>query len=94
MVRLTYDPAKREQTLRERGLDFEDAPLVWNALSFTGVSMRPHSDEERFITVGPLRGKLVVVVWTERQNGRYILSMRRAGTNETKRYQKALEESG
>jgi uncharacterized DUF497 family protein len=27
-VRITYDPAKREKTLRERGLDFADAAEV------------------------------------------------------------------
>jgi uncharacterized DUF497 family protein len=26
---ITYDPAKRERTLRERGLDFEDAAAVF-----------------------------------------------------------------
>jgi uncharacterized DUF497 family protein len=34
-MRVTYDPEKREQTLRERGLDFEDAEVV-----FSGVSWR------------------------------------------------------
>ena len=27
-MQISYDPAKRERTLRERGLDFEDAPFV------------------------------------------------------------------
>jgi len=26
---ITYDPAKREWTLRERGLDFDEAPEVF-----------------------------------------------------------------
>jgi uncharacterized DUF497 family protein len=25
---ITYDPDKRERTLRDRGLDFDDAPIV------------------------------------------------------------------
>jgi len=28
-MRVTYDPEKRERTLRERGLDFEDAAIVF-----------------------------------------------------------------
>jgi uncharacterized DUF497 family protein len=28
-MRITYDPAKRQKTLDERGLDFEDAPAVF-----------------------------------------------------------------
>jgi uncharacterized protein len=31
-VRITYDPAKREQTLADRGLDFEDAEVVFGLL--------------------------------------------------------------
>jgi len=30
-MRVTYDPEKRERTLRERGLDFEDARIVFEA---------------------------------------------------------------
>lgn len=28
-MRISYDPAKRQRTLDERGLDFEDAPTVF-----------------------------------------------------------------
>jgi uncharacterized protein len=33
-MRVTYDPAKRDKTLADRGLDFEDAVLV-----FAGVTV-------------------------------------------------------
>lgn len=29
-MRVTYDPEKRERTFQERGLDFEDAELVFS----------------------------------------------------------------
>jgi uncharacterized DUF497 family protein len=34
-MRITFDPVKREWTLRERGLDFEDATAVFGGPSFT-----------------------------------------------------------
>jgi len=34
-MRITFDPAKRERTLRERGLDFHDASKVFAGLRFT-----------------------------------------------------------
>jgi len=34
-MKITYDPAKRQKTLEERGLDFEDAPLVFAGKHFT-----------------------------------------------------------
>jgi uncharacterized DUF497 family protein len=33
-MRVTYDPEKRERTLEDRGLDFEDAGIV-----FAGVTL-------------------------------------------------------
>jgi uncharacterized DUF497 family protein len=32
-MRVTYDPEKRERTLRERGLDFEDAAHVFSGMT-------------------------------------------------------------
>jgi len=32
-MRITFDPAKRERTLAERGLDFEDASLVFEGVT-------------------------------------------------------------
>ena len=43
-MRITFDPAKRDKTLAERGLDFADAALV-----FAGITLgsRRHSKEVR-----------------------------------------------
>lgn len=38
-MKITYDPAKREATLKDRGLDFEDAALV-----FAGVTADMETD--------------------------------------------------
>ena len=34
-MQITYDPAKRDKTLAERGLDFEDAPEVFDGFTYT-----------------------------------------------------------
>jgi len=34
-MRITFDPVKREWTLRERGLDFDDAIVVFAGPTFT-----------------------------------------------------------
>ena len=44
-MRITWDPAKRERTLRERGLDFADAAEVLAG---------PMLTEERYVTMGLL----------------------------------------
>jgi uncharacterized DUF497 family protein len=34
-MKITYDPSKRQKTRKERGLDFEYAPLVFAGKHFT-----------------------------------------------------------
>jgi uncharacterized protein len=40
LVRITFDPAKRERTLAERGLDFEDAAAVFQGMTVEIEDMR------------------------------------------------------
>ena len=82
MNSITFDPAKRDKTLRERGLDFEHAAIVFRSKTFTKPSDVGLHNEERQITVGFLNKRMVVVVWTERNNSRRIISMRYANERE------------
>jgi uncharacterized protein len=88
---ITYDPAKREWTLRERGLDFEDAEQVFSGPTFDQEDERHDYGEPRVITIGYLRGRMIVVVWTPRKNDRHIISMRKANEREKARYSQKLE---
>ena len=47
--------------------------------------------EPRFITVGWLRGRFVVVVWTPRQDGRRIISMRYGHADEEGYYENQMD---
>lgn len=79
---ITYDPDKRERTLRDRGLDFEDAPGVFAGLTVEVVNTRRDYGEKRFICYGQLEGRLVVVGYTPRGADRHIFSMRKANRRE------------
>ena len=48
--------------------------------------------EPRIITVGWLRGRMVIVVWTPRGTTRHVISMRKANAREKARFGKRLEE--
>jgi len=48
------------------------------------------TSEERFIAVGLLDGRMVVIVWTPRSDARRIISMRYANDREISRYKKNL----
>jgi hypothetical protein len=88
---ITYDPAKRAWTLRERGLDFEEAQEVFAGPTFDQEDDRRDYGEVRVITIGLLRGRMVVLVWTRRGNARHIISMRKANEREKKRYGTEIE---
>jgi len=85
-VRITYDPAKRARTLSERGIDFEDAPLLFADETIDGLDTRHEYGEERVVTVGHLAGRMMIVIWTPRGAARHIISMRKANEKEQKKY--------
>jgi uncharacterized DUF497 family protein len=84
-VRISYDPAKRIRTLRERGLDFEDAVLVFKGVTVEIEDLRKDYGERRIICYGSLQGRLVVIGYTPRGAVRHIFSMRKANDREKDR---------
>ena len=89
-MRISYDPAKRQKTLDERGLDFEDAPAVFAGLTFEVEDTRRDYGETRMICFGHLAGRLVVG-YTPRGAVRHVFSMRKANEREQARIGPYLE---
>lgn len=89
-MNISFDPAKRRTTLTARGLDFADAAEVFAGPVFEQDDDRFDYGERRLITIGLLRGRMVVLVWTPRGAERHIISMRKANDREQKRYRARL----
>lgn len=86
-MRYTYDPKKRDSNLQKHGYDFEDAPQVIESGSTVTFEDRRFSyDEQRFITLGVLRGDVVVIATAETDEEIRLISMRKAERNEQKIY--------
>ena len=81
-----FDPAKRAWTLAERGLDMAEVGAIFEGSVITYPDDRRDYAEPRFITVGRLRGRMVVVVWTPRGNAYRIVSLRKANVREQGTY--------
>jgi len=88
---IEFDIVKREKTLLERGLDFADSDKVFAGLHFSALDDRVDYGEERFFSVGQLNDRMVVIVWTPRDDARRIISMRYANDREISRYKKHLK---
>ncbi len=94
---VTFDPARRERTLRERNLDFRDAPKVFAGPRFTFEDTRFDYPEPRYITIGLIDGRMLIVVCTPKdeidgEECRHIISMRKANGKEQARYLQRLAE--
>ena len=91
-MKITYDPAKRAVTMKNRGLDFVEALEVFGGPTIDGADERFDYGETRVVTVGYLRGRMVIIVWTGRGEARHIISMRKANGREQTRFGKRLGE--
>ena len=85
-MQIEFDDGKRDKAMSERGLDFARADEVFAGRHFTAADERSSYGEPRFITIGTLEGRMVVMVWTPRGEARRIISMRKAKEREQTRY--------
>jgi uncharacterized DUF497 family protein len=87
---IEYDPAKRDVTLEKRGLHMARAGGVFAGSHLTFPDIRFDYREKRFVTVGLLDERMVVLAWTPRGAASRIISMRKANDREEKRYRDRL----
>jgi uncharacterized DUF497 family protein len=67
-------------------VDFNDAATVIEGPTINVPDLRQDYGELRIRTVGYLRGRMVVVVWTQRGDARHVMSMRKANDREQEKY--------
>ena len=73
--------------MKKHGYDFEDAPQVIESdHTVTFEDRRFAYDEQRFITLGMLRGEVVVIATAETDEEIRVISMRKAERNEQEIY--------
>ncbi|MFA7279388.1 MAG: BrnT family toxin [Sterolibacterium sp.] len=85
-MEFTWSEAKRSLNLKNHGLDFIDAPRVFEGVTFTYEDDRFFYGEQRFLTLGLLAGIPVSIVHTEQENEIRIISFRKATHRETQIY--------
>ncbi len=83
-MRITCNRQKRLLTLQDRGLYMRRAGEGFAGPPFIRPDLRLDYGEARFITVGWLESRLVVMAWTPRGTARRIISMRHCHEREAK----------
>lgn len=87
-MKIEYDDNKRREVLTERGLDFNDAAQIFEGFHLTRRDDRVNYNEDRFQSVGEMNGKVVLVVWTLRDDSRRIITMWKLDSGESARFRK------
>ncbi|CUS03822.2 conserved protein of unknown function [Candidatus Promineifilum breve] len=89
-LRFEWDEAKAAFNLAKHGVDFVEAQTVFGDSQSITIFDEHHSDEEdRFIDIGlSLFGRLLVVVYTERDDHIRIISCRPALLSEQAAYER------
>ena len=92
-MKFEWDENKRRTNLRKHGFNFEDAGKIFSSPMLVILDDREDYGEERWIGIGILEGRVVVVVFTERSKDTIrIISMMKAVNDERKRYEQLLRD--
>lgn len=86
MPKFEWDETKRKSNIKKHGIDFIDAPMIFSGYTLTIEDNRYDYREDRFVTLGILDGRVVVVIHTESEELIRIISIRKATKYEEKEY--------
>ena len=85
-MQFTWSERKRAINIKDHGLDFIDAPRVFEGTTYTFEDARFSYGEQRFETLGLLAGVPVSVVHTESEDEIRVISFRKATRHEANIY--------
>ena len=85
-MRIEWDEDKRAANLQKHGIDFADVWRVFENEIDLIVDDRFDYGETRFFALGLLSGRVVAISYTENDEIRRIISVRRGNKNDEEKY--------
>ena len=86
---MNYDPTKRKKNQRKHAIDLAECEPVFDAPMLTRADDREAYGEQRLMSLGLLHGRVVMLVWTDREDGPRMISCREANSHEQEAYFRA-----
>ena len=87
-----WDKHKNASNIAKHGFDFADARYIFDLPMAIELDRRRNYSEDRWIGIGMLCQRVVVVIYTEsNETTTRIVSLRKALTHERKRYEQYLK---
>jgi len=84
-----WDETKNTANIRKHEIDFVDAIEVFQHPILTNIDTRENYKEERWISIGQILSRIIVVVYIETDNDTVrIISARKATKHEKEYYEK------
>lgn len=85
-MRFEWDEAKRRVNLQKHGVDFADVSAIFEGDIVTLVDDRYEYGEVRYVTIGLLKGRTIVVAHSGSEDVIRIISARKATRYEERAY--------
>ncbi len=85
-MQITYDPNKDLTNLEKHGISLAEAERIEWGSAMECLDDRQDYGEERYIGFGFIGDRLYCVVYVDRDDGRRIISLRRANQREVQNY--------
>ena len=83
---MTYDPKKRRSNKRKHKIDLTDGYAAFDAPMITREDVREAYGEQRFISLGWAKSRVVVLVWADGAEEPRLISCREAEPHEKEAY--------
>lgn len=90
-MELKWDEAKRESNLAKYGLDLVVSLELFADYFMERIDTRHDYGEDRWVALGVIRGIVVVLIYTERDDTLRPISLRKATVQERSIYEQARQ---
>ena len=90
-MQFIWDENKNLLNIEKHGFDFSDAESVFENLHLIFEDARQDYGEKRLTVIGWIKSRLVVLIYTKRNEYHRIISLRKANEREKKKFQDRLE---
>lgn len=92
-ARFLWDERKNDSNVEKHGLDFADAPRIFTALMLVARDGRDRYGEDRWVGIGFLDARVVVVVFSEPDRDTVrIISLRKVLRHERHHFEQHLKD--
>ena len=83
---IAWDEPKRKTNLKKHGIDLADLESAFDFPMVTVEDVRGAYGEIRLQSLAMYRGRVIFLVWTERQDAAHLISCRYADRSQIKAY--------